>query len=145
MEKTCFKCGEIKPLSEFYQHKEMSDGHVNKCKECNKDDVKRNRKLKINYYREYDRDRGCRQKGSYQKNYRKNNPRKYIAQTMVNNAIRSGVLKRSEFCSTCGDNEFKTHGHHDDYNYPLTVRWLCPACHKKWHDENGESPNGGIK
>lgn len=40
MIKNCFKCNKEKPLSEFYKHKEMSDGHVNKCKDCNKIDNK---------------------------------------------------------------------------------------------------------
>ena len=40
--KICFKCNIKKPLSQFYKHKEMKDGHVNKCKECNLKDVKGN-------------------------------------------------------------------------------------------------------
>lgn len=41
MEKKCFKCNAVKPLEDFYPHKQMKDGHLNKCKECNKVDTKR--------------------------------------------------------------------------------------------------------
>ena len=39
--KACFKCHAVKPLTDFYKNSGMPDGHVNKCKECNKKDVLR--------------------------------------------------------------------------------------------------------
>lgn len=138
MSKKCFKCGEVKPLSEFYKHKQMKDGHVNKCKECNKNDVSRHRSENIEKIREYDRNRGNRQDSEYQKLWRKENPKKYAAHCMVNNHVRAGNL-HSQNCEICGKE--KTVAHHDDYSKPLNVRWLCQAHHKQWHAENGEGLN----
>ena len=36
--KKCFKCGVEKPLTEFYVHPKMGDGHLGKCKDCTKKD-----------------------------------------------------------------------------------------------------------
>lgn len=38
--KKCFKCDLEKPLTEYYTHKKMKDGHLNKCKVCTKNDTK---------------------------------------------------------------------------------------------------------
>ena len=119
----------------------MADGHVNKCKDCNKKDVRDNRKKHIEYYREYDCARGNRQGSSYVRSYRDEYPMKYAAHKLVGNAVRDGRIKKPESCESCGSNHRSIHGHHDDYANPLQVRWLCPSCHKIWHNENGEPPN----
>lgn len=129
--KVCMKCGLEKHLSDFYKHPEMTDGHVNKCKACNKKDVTKNRKDKIEYYREYDRKRGNRQGYEYTKEYRKKNPEKYNAHKAVGNAIRDGKLKKKP-CEICGTTKYLV-AHHEDYSKPLDVIWLCSAHHKWIH------------
>lgn len=137
--KRCFKCGLEKTLSEFYKHPGMADGHLNKCKDCAKKDVKERRKANP-HVREYDRKRGNRQSGEYFKRYRKRYPKKYHAHTWVNNAVRDGRIYKPDKCENCSSN-FAIEGHHDDYNKPEEVRWLCSLCHSRWHRENGEALN----
>ncbi len=139
-QKECFKCGERKPMTEFYKHKMMKDGHLNKCKECAKKDVAEHREKNIEKIRAYDRARGNRQPPEYEKEYRRRFPGKYKAHYMVSNAVRGGKMKREDKCSECGS-DFRVEAHHDDYSYPLTVRWLCSACHKQWHAKHGEGKN----
>lgn len=136
--KACFKCGEIKPLSDFYKHPKMADGHVNKCKECNKHDVRTNRKDKVDYYREYDLERGSRRTLEDTQKYRTDNPKKYKAHSAVGTAIKSGKLVKA-CCEVCGRED--THAHHCDYDKPLDVMWLCPVHHVEWHQNYGEGLN----
>lgn len=39
--KECIVCHKMKPLSEYYTHPQMGDGHLNKCKECCKEYARR--------------------------------------------------------------------------------------------------------
>lgn len=43
--KKCFKCNIEKNIKEFYKHPQMSDGYLNKCKDCTKKDVKLNNNI----------------------------------------------------------------------------------------------------
>ena len=65
--------------------------------------------------------------------------KKERAHKMIQAAVLLGVVVRQN-CEVCG--AVGTHGHHDDYNYPLIVRWLCPLHHGQWHAENGPGANG---
>ena len=141
-EKTCFKCGAEKPLAEFYKHKQMADGHLNKCKTCTKSDAnKKHRSENLERIRAYDRSRGSRKSLSDLRKYRSKNPAKYAAHRAITNGVKYGRIIRGESCETCGATG-SIHGHHDDYSKQLEVRWLCAVCHHQWHAENGEAANG---
>lgn len=61
----------------------------------------------------------------------------------VNRARRLAYknLVNPEICSECGNIESRIDGHHDDYDRPLEVRWLCVKCHNKCHRELGRVYN----
>lgn len=59
------------------------------------------------------------------------------ARWLVKSAVRRGVLSRGA-CERCGNE--KAHAHHDDYNKPLAVRWLCQRHHWEWHTQNVPIP-----
>lgn len=135
--KQCFKCKTVKPLTEFYKHEQMGDGHLNKCKSCTKKDANEHREKNIERIRKYDRERGKnpeRQKAAYEvsKAWRQADKRRMAAHNAVTRAIRAGKLIRMN-CERCGAE--KTYAHHDDYDKPLDVMWLCQPCHKKRHKE----------
>lgn len=145
--KKCFKCGKEKPLSEFYVHPQMGDGHLGKCKECTRVDVSTNYRARRHYYAVYEKMRTTREdrrqrKHEYEQRSRANHPEKYAATGAVNNAIRDGRLERKP-CEVCGCE--RVEAHHDDYSKPLEVRWLCRTHHlevhgKKSYDEFGLNP-----
>lgn len=62
--------------------------------------------------------------------YIEHNKEKYKAHFTVSNALKSGKLIRQS-CLKCGSKE--VHAHHDDYNKPLSVKWLCPKHHGDTH------------
>lgn len=70
--------------------------------------------------------------------HRKRNPKKYWAKKLLGRAIFLGIIQRAG-CEDCGAT--RTEGHHDDYDKPLEVRWLCRLHHKRWHMTNGEGLN----
>jgi hypothetical protein len=134
--KVCFKCKQEKPLSEFYKHKAMADGHLNKCKECTKNDVAIHRESNIEAIRQYDRDRAklphrVENNTKRTKEYRELNPEKYSAHGKVARAVRAGAIEVQP-CAICGTFK-RVEKHHPDYSKPLDVVFLCSVHHHAVH------------
>lgn len=132
--KTCFKCLSAKPLEAFYKHAMMADGHLNKCKECTKNDTAKRALEKWEYIRSYDKMRSSMPHRralakQVQDEYRAKYPQRVKANALVNNAVRDGRLKKQP-CWVCGE---KAVAHHPDYDRPLDVVWLCQPHHKQTH------------
>jgi hypothetical protein len=138
--KTCFKCKTEKPLSDFYKHPQMADGHLNKCRECAKKDSDDNfkRKLQDPHWQIKERERQRKKQANRRdlgivKSY-KREPLPWASRKEkygeYSKAIRDGRIKQ-ESCAVCGKE--KTQGHHEDYSKPLDVIWLCVRHHQDRH------------
>ena len=82
--KKCFKCGELKPLTEFYTHPGTADGFLNKCKACTRKDT-RNHELNSPASVLKSRIRTCKKK-----------PTGVNARRVVEAAINAGELTRPD-------------------------------------------------
>lgn len=131
----CTKCEEVKLISEFHKHIRSKTGVRTQCKICTnkansvyqksergRETAKRHRETET-----------CRstQRRLKQKYYKDPELRRRMrVRQATNNAIRGGTLKRLP-CERCGDE--KSEAHHDDYDKPLKVRFLCGKHHKEHH------------
>ena len=124
--KKCFKCNIVKPLPYFYKHKQMADGYLNKCKECNRKDsalqLEKNKQNPewIKKEKERVRLKQLKQKGK---------PRTIIY-SEIKSKIASGEITKLP-CEVCGKE--KAQGHHEDYNKPYDLVWLCIRHHQDRH------------
>lgn len=76
-----------------------------------------------------------------------NATQKAKARAQVQIAIAARRIVKPDQCSACGavGSGGNLHGHHTDYNLPLDVVWLCPACHGERHrGERDKSPTQGT-
>ena len=137
LKKNCFKCKTIKPLNEFYKHQQMVDGYLNKCKGCAQNDATTYRNKNLEKIRAYDVARSkeperAKLAAEVNRAWRAEDHRRSKAHRAVAKAIKQGLLVSSP-CIRCG--EKKSVAHHEDYDQPLDVVWLCQPCHKQRHKE----------
>lgn len=159
--KFCTGCTTEKQDDDFHKRAASKDGLSAKCRPCQSeyDKARANSPHRIKARKDYAKTPGGiaagsaakkawshRNKGqevSRTRGYRLANPKKQLAHELVAYQIRLGHLKR-EPCETCGSG-FSVHAHHDDYDKPLDVRWLCSKHHRQWHVENGPGINAEVQ
>jgi hypothetical protein len=123
--KVCFKCGINKPLTDYYVHKKMGDGHLGKCKECAKLDVKNKyvENIQSEEYVEKERARG-------REKYKRLN---YVERTQYKKPYSRSTrsihrhLKAYGYCIV--DKEY----HHWNYLFKYDVFILNKRAHKLVH------------
>ena len=115
--KTCSKCHELKELADFPLNRTKREGVGYACKVCC-----------VLHYRT-DPAKLELERAKYRKSR--------LARGTANRALQRGEIDRSG-CETCGE---VAQMHHDDYDQPLTVRWLCGQHHADWHRLNGRGAN----
>ena len=93
----------------------------------------RNREARLDQmaaYRATDRGREVRNQRNAE--WAKRNPEKRRVYKIVQRALKKGTLVRPETCSVKGC-ERKPHAHHEDYDKPFEIEWLCPRHHSARH------------
>lgn len=135
--KSCFKCRSLKPLDEFYVHGSMRDGHLNKCKDCTKQDVAaRRRAMPLADVRRAQAACNSSDAGRVgRKRWAARNRPRVLAMARVAQrvayAVRTGRLTRGTSCEKCGAAGRIEAAHHD-YTAPFDITWLCVGCHRAW-------------
>lgn len=132
--KVCKECGLEKELEHFY-NSNNKDGKRGKCILCFK---KQNNKwnklnkywLKVRDWEKNNRERYLKNHLIASKKHEIKYPLEIAARRKAISAVYSGILKR-EVCIKCGDT--KVQAHHEDYNKPLDVVWLCSKHHHELH------------
>jgi len=124
--KKCFKCNTVKPLTDFYKHPQMGDGHLNKCKVCNrKDAALQLEKNKLDpIWVEKERQRAML------KQRKKHGQQKTLIYAQIKQKITSGEIIKKP-CEVCGNE--KSQGHHEDYSRHFDLVWLCTRHHADRH------------
>lgn len=118
----CYYCKEEKKLDDFITSKACCFGRGYICKPCA---VIRDRKWRQALPPEK-RKLGYRKRSYVQKE-------RNVTRWQFRHAVKLGLIARPPRCSIC-EVECEAHGHHEDYEKPYDVVWLCRRCHQDRHN-----------
>lgn len=131
--KTCTHCAAKKPVSEFGK-KGVRCGkqrYRSDCKACaNVNTRKWRAKNPEKQAAAMKRWRAKRGRAKNPVPYRRHAGK--AAHGTVERALRSGALVKPPACARCGKSK-RLVAHHEDYEKPLEVEWLCFGCHAQHH------------
>lgn len=123
--KTCKKCNETKPLTEFFKDKSFSDGHYSRCKKCKTESTMKWREENLE---------------TYNAGMRKYNKKHYKRFRMLRYKITPEQYeelkeKQNNLCAICKKPPQKTRPLAIDHNH-LTGKvrgLLCYSCNRNMH------------
>ena len=82
---------------------------------------------------------------SHQLRWDRDNPKAKWAHQALRSALNRGLIERGS-CEVCGaihgEDGAIIHGHHDDYDKPMAVRWLCMPHHRQHHAAERRAAQG---
>lgn len=119
--KKCFKCNVEKELSQFYKHKKMADGHLNKCKYCTKKDVAKRLNYKMKYESDFSENEKKRHREKYHRlNYKDKHKPSYEQKKKIMDRYYKKYPERKLAKNKTASMKPKKEGnqlHHWSYNY----------------------------
>lgn len=135
----CHHCGQDLPPDRFYKSKKNTNGLSAHCRTChcavayataNRENKRMWTRRRMRLLRQSDPVKWKLIDSAQSRRYQLLHPRgpAHIAYAIVRKAIRNGSLVRPSCCTKCGRKGI-IHAHHEDYNKPLDVAWLCYECH----------------
>ena len=128
----CVACRTVLPPSGFYRNGATKNGLSRECRVCSQ--------LRARARRAANPDRILAINRAYRQRY----PERARARSMVSTAIVRGKILRPAHCFSCRKPR-PVEAHHENYDKPFEITWLCRACHWDHHASMRRAavPTGG--
>lgn len=132
--KKCLTCSEIKSIDDFHLI-DSGTRYLSYCKKCSnlrimKKYYENREEALVKFKKRYENAEYRAKDIEKSKRYYDKNPLKMKTRAKTRYLVKTGKLTKLP-CKICGD--VNVQAHHDDYNNPLQVTWLCKTHHAEHH------------